>query len=217
MSNLLFPDLPGLTFDLKAVPTWSTVVQKSKNRARTALLNDPYPLWKFELNFEFLRGAGFNPAPAQRSARNPGGYSELDQILGFYNYHHGSCDDFLLDPCMLTRKPGENQVHGSQIGIGDGTTTIFYLTRECGLFVDEVQNPGKVSISVNGVVSPSSAWTLGAWGAVTFVAAPALGAVITWDGTWRYRVCFAEDSLGLGGFMYQLYELRSLKLEEVKL
>ena len=62
MSNLLFPRLLGLTFAIKPVPSWSTVIQKSKNRARTAIMNDPYPLWTFELTFEFLRDSP--PAPA---------------------------------------------------------------------------------------------------------------------------------------------------------
>jgi hypothetical protein len=45
MSDAVFPKLAGLSWGIKPVATWSTVVQRSKNRARTALLNDPYPLW----------------------------------------------------------------------------------------------------------------------------------------------------------------------------
>jgi uncharacterized protein (TIGR02217 family) len=222
MSNLIFPTLAGLTWDIKPVPTWSTVVQKSKNRARTALLNDPYPLWTFELSYEFLRGPAYPQPQPPASTNNPQGYSELDQIVGFYNQMRGSFDNFLLDLGQLTQRPGESTVRGVQIGTGDGTTTTFYLQREYGGFMDEVQNPvGPVFITVNGVLSPGTgsipAWTPGANGAINFTAAPALNAVITADFHWRFRCCFAEDSLGLEGFMYQLYELQSLKLEEVKL
>lgn len=213
MSNCVFPRLAGLTFEVKAVPTWSTVVQKSKNRARTAIMNDPYPQWTFELTYEFLRDS---PPANPGDPANPNGYSELEQIAGFYNARGGSFDSFLLDPGMLTGDPDASTVTGAPVGTGDGVTTVFYLLRNCGGFLDEVQAPvGPVVISVDGVVA-ATGWTPGANGAITFGAAPASGAVITWDGAWQWPVCFAEDSLGLEQFMYQLYDLKTLKLEQVK-
>jgi uncharacterized protein (TIGR02217 family) len=212
MSNCVFPKLPGLTFEIKPVPTWSTVIQKSKNRTRTAIMNDPYPLWTFELTFEFLRDS----PPVNPGASNPNGYSELEQIVGFYNARGGSFDNFLLDPGMLTGNPAASTVTGAPVGTGDGDTTVFYLLRDCGGFLDEVQAPvSPVVISVNGAVQ-ASGWTLGANGVITFAAAPASGAVITWSGSWQWPVCFAEDSLGIEQFMYQLYELQTLKFEQVK-
>jgi uncharacterized protein (TIGR02217 family) len=214
MSNALFPKLAGLTFDISATPTWSTVVQRSKNGSTTRLMSDPYPQWAFDLSYEFLRDA-----PPQRpgGALNPSGYTELEQIVGFYNARGGSFDDFLLDPGLLTGRPREWEVHGGPVGIGDGTTTTFYLQRDCGGFVDEVQNPaGNPLLAVNGI-AVTSGWSLGAAGAITFATAPANNAVITWNGRWMWRVRFAEDTLDLKQFMYQLYELQSLKLEQVKL
>jgi uncharacterized protein (TIGR02217 family) len=213
MSDCVFPKLPGLTFEIKPVPTWSNIVQKSKNRARTVIMNDPYPQWTFELTYEFLRDS----APAlPGSASNPENFSELEQIVGFYNARGGSFDSFLLDPVLLTGRPTDSTVTAAPVGTGDGITTTFYLHRNCGGFLDEVQSPTTVYISVNGVVQ-GSGWRQGAAGQIIFPVAPAAGAVITWDGSWQWRVCFAEDSLGLEQFMYELYELQSLKLEQVKL
>jgi hypothetical protein len=48
MSYCVFPKLPGLTFEIKSSPNWATVIQKAKNRARTAIMNDPYPQWSIE-------------------------------------------------------------------------------------------------------------------------------------------------------------------------
>jgi uncharacterized protein (TIGR02217 family) len=217
MSNCIFPKLPGLTFDIKPVPTWSTVVQKSKNRARTAIMNDPYPLWTFEISFEFLRDS-----PNQRPGRDPlntANYTELQQLVGFYNARGGSFDSFLLDPGMLTARKSDWEANGAPAGTGDGTTTTFYLQRDCGGFLDEVQaTVGPIFVSVNGVVAASSAWTQNADASVTFTTAPASGAVVTWDGRWMYRVAFAEDKLdGLAQFMYELYECQKVTLEQVKL
>jgi uncharacterized protein (TIGR02217 family) len=215
MSNAVFPKLAGLSWGCNPVPTWSTVVQRSKNGATTRLMNDPYPLWTFELDYEFLRDS----VPAMPgAANNPENFTELQQVIGFYNARGGSFDDFLLDPGMLTGDPQAGLVRGGPVGVGDGITTTFYLQRNCGGFVDEVQNPvGMPAISVNGVVQTASPYALGTGGAVIFTTAPVLGAVITWDGRWQWRVRFSEDKIDAKQFMAQLYELQSMKLEQVKL
>jgi uncharacterized protein (TIGR02217 family) len=214
MSNFVFPKLAGLSWGCNPVPTWSTVVQRSKNGATTRLMNDPYPLWTFELDYEFLRDS---TPEMPGAANNPENISELQQVIGFYNARGGSFDDFLLDPAMLTGDPDAGMVRGGPVGTGDGVTTTFYLQRNCGGFFDEVQNPvGTPSISVNGVVQLPASFGI-ASGAVTFATAPALNAVITWDGRWMWRVRFSEDKIDAKQFMAQLYELQSMKLEQVKL
>lgn len=214
MSNAIFPKLPGLTFDIKPTPTWSTVVQRAKNRTTARIQNDPYPLWLFEINFEFLRDSA--PQRPGRDALNPSNYSELQQLVGFYNARGGSFDNFLLDPGMLTGRKGDWEAHGAPAGTGDGTTTTFYLQRDCGGFYDLVQaTVGTLVMSINGVVQLASSWTQNANGSITFTSAPAAGAVVTWDGHWMYRVRFSEDKLdGLAMFMYQLYECQKVTLEQ---
>ena len=215
MSSVFFPCLPGMTWDIAPIPTWSTVKQMSRRRARTALQNDPYPLWTFELSFEFLRDSNRNQLD---NPYNPAGYTELEQIVGFYNARGGDFDSFLLDPGMLTLRPNDSRVSGAPVGVGDGVTTVFYLQRDAGGFLDEVQAPvGTIILAVNNVIQPASTWSLGPAGVVSFAAAPAANAVITWDGSWAWNVAFVEPELGLKQFMYELYELQSLKLEQVKL
>jgi hypothetical protein len=214
VSTLLFPKLPGLTFEIKPTPTWSNIVQKSKNRARTVLMNDPFPLWEFELNFDHITDS---PQPLPGSPSNPNGYTDLELLTGFYNARGGSFDSFLLDPGMLTGRPWEWEVRGGPLGTGDGVTTTFYLGRDAGGFIDEVQSPvGPLFISVNGIIQLTG-WTQGANGTIVFGTAPAEDAVLTWDGRWMWQVCFSEDTLDVEQFMYELYQLQSLKLEQVKL
>src|ERR1019366_4307473 len=136
---------------------------------------------------------------------------------GFFNARGGSYDSFLLDPGILTGRPWDWEVRGGPLGIGDGVTTTFYLGRDAGGFIDEVQSPvGPIFISVDGVIQLTS-WAQGPNGTITFGTAPATGKVLTWDGRWMWQVCFSEDTLNLEQFMYELYELQSLKLEQVKL
>jgi uncharacterized protein (TIGR02217 family) len=221
MSNAIFPQLAGLGWGGNPVPNWSNQVQRSKNGAVTTLMNDLYPRWTFELSYEFLRDS---VPPMPGAASNPENYTELDQIVGFYNARGGSFDDFLLDPGLLTSKYREGLVSGGPVvnvlgalAVGDGVTTTFYLARDAGGFLDEVQNPvGATVISVAGVPQTTGV-TLGAAGVITFATAPVTGRAITWDGRWMWRVRFSEDTLDAKQFMKDLYELQSMKLEQNQL
>jgi hypothetical protein len=58
-------------------------------------------------------------------------------------------------------------------------------------------------------------YSLGSTGVVTFASAPAANVLVRWDGSYYYRLRFAEDSNDWNQFMYQLWELRSVKFESV--
>ena len=50
---------------------------------------------------------------------------------------------------------------------------------------------------------------------MTFTTPPAAGHVIAADFTYRFRVRFAEDSAEFENFMYQLWQLKQIKLQSV--
>lgn len=58
-------------------------------------------------------------------------------------------------------------------------------------------------------------YSLGTTGIVTFANAPASNALLTWDGSYYYRLHFAEDINEFNNFMNQLWELQSVKFESV--
>ena len=192
------------------VPNWDgNVTQRSRNGTLTRLVTDSYPRWTFELSYEFLRASHIvGPSNPQ----NPNNHSEVDQIVGFFNQCKGGFGDFLLDPSLLTGVHEDGYTPGASLGVGDGVTTTFQLQRNQGGFLDEVQNPVSPVKVIGG-----GAWTLGNAGQITFAAAPPVGAVLSASFQWKWRCRFAEDSLNLNAFMFQLYELQSLKLEQVKL
>jgi uncharacterized protein (TIGR02217 family) len=52
-------------------------------------------------------------------------------------------------------------------------------------------------------------------GLVTFATPPPAGHAIAADFTYRFRVRFAEESVEFENFMYQLWQLKQIKLQSV--
>jgi uncharacterized protein (TIGR02217 family) len=52
-------------------------------------------------------------------------------------------------------------------------------------------------------------------GVVTFGTPPPAGRSITADFTYRFRVRFADDTAEFENFMYQLWQLKQIKLQSV--
>lgn len=130
MSNSVFPSLPGLTWDVKMRPRFDTNVQTAKSGKELRAQFMAYPLWEFELNYEFLR---------QQAA-----FQELQTLVGFYLSRQGRFDSFLYN------NPVDSAVTAQQFGVGDAATVAFQLVRAFGGFLEPVQNlNGAPSIFVN--------------------------------------------------------------------
>ena len=133
MSNVQFPDLRGLAWEYTLSPTFSTGVQQATSGREVRAAYWSGPLWKLSLTYEFLHD------DAQHVDAN--GYSQLQQLIGFFLARQGSFDSFLIDLAQLTRKPLDSSVNGQPIGIGDGSTTSFQLVRNVAGYLEQVQNP----------------------------------------------------------------------------
>ena len=210
MSDILLPDLRGLSWDYTLTPTFSTGVQQatSGREVRTAFWSAP--IWKISLTYEFLHD------DSQHVDQN--GYSELQQLVGFFLARQGSFDSFLIDLAQLTRKPEDSTVSGQPIGTGDGGTTSFQLVRNIGGYLEQVQNPAGQSATtyVAGVKKAQGVDYTISNGVVSFAVAPATGAAVTADFQWLWRVRFAQDEVELGNFMYLLWECKKLELIAVR-
>jgi uncharacterized protein (TIGR02217 family) len=190
MSNALFPSLPGLTWDTPISPQFNTKVHRSVsgNEVRAAFMVNP--LWKFMLNYEFLRDDITN--------------NELKTLVGFFNARKGQFDSFLY------LNPSDNSVSNQQFGVGDGVRAAFQLVRSYGDYTEPVQNvSGGVAVKINGVTN--TGFTVSPTGLVTFSAVPANGAILTWSGGYYYRCRFLADSADFNQFMKNLYNLSKLE------
>jgi uncharacterized protein (TIGR02217 family) len=147
-----------------------------------------------------------------RGAGGPGaGYDELRTLAGFFLQQQGAFQPFLLDD------PTDNAVADQVIGTGNSGATVFQLVRSMGGFAEPIVAPNAVAqIRFNGVVQPPANYAVdGDTGLVTFAAAPPAGQVVTADFTYRFRVRFADDSAEFENFMYQLWQLKQIKLQSV--
>jgi uncharacterized protein (TIGR02217 family) len=199
MSNSVFPTLAGLAWSVTKSPMFATKVQSavSGKELRTAYM--PYPLWKFHLTYEVLRADVVN--------------AELQSLMGFFLSRQGAYDSFLYTD------PTDYSVTNQQFGTGDGSTKSFQLTRTYGGFSEPVQNVnGTPTIKDNGTTKATPAdYSINSTGLVTFVTAPVSGHALTWTGSFYYRVRFLQDVADFDNFMHQLWQLKKLELQSVKL
>ena len=170
------PTLPlSMASGLKKTPLFNTVRQPTVAGITSAVALQPYPRWAFEFSLDHVQG---NESAAS---------SVVAQFLGTFMATCGGANQFLFTD------PQDNAVINAQFGIGDGTTTVFQLSRNINGAVDIVQNlNGTPTIYVNGT---ATSCTISSTGIVTFGSAPANTAVLSWRGSFYFLCRFNEDTL----------------------
>lgn len=107
------------------------------------------------------------------------------------------------------------------LGTGDGETTAFQLTKRYSFagysFDRAIAKPyGTTLIAVNGVATPTG-WSIDtATGIVTFAAAPAEGAVLSWGGQFHVPVRF-DCALSEVDMQGPIENIPSIPLKELRL
>jgi uncharacterized protein (TIGR02217 family) len=144
-------------------------------------------------------------------ARWPASSCKLRTLAAFFLQQQGTFRPFLIDD------PTDNAVVDQALGTGDGSVRAFQLVRSMGGFDEPITAPSVVSaIRGNGVRQDPTAYTIDSeTGLITFTTPPPAGQVIAVDFTYRFRVRFAEDSAEFENFMYQLWQLKQIKLQSV--
>jgi uncharacterized protein (TIGR02217 family) len=209
MSSLVYPSsatLPGITYNSIRAPSFKTGIQTALSGKESRIQYQQYPIMTWTLIYELLRDY---VTPSEYKALN----GLFMQLAGQW------------DTCLYT-DPLFNTVTAMQFGTGDGTTTTFQVTavyeNTGGPGTNElIQNfNGTPTILVNGVSQTLGvAYTISGSGIVTFLAGhiPGAAAVIAWTGAFYYRVRFEDDSLDFTQFMNQFWEVKKVKLRQVKL
>lgn len=194
MSQAIFPALPGLAWNIKRTPLFSTNVQRALSGRELRGTFQSFPLYQFDLQIEFLRDTVAVP--------------EADTLVGFYLARQGSFDSFLFNDAS------DNACTDMNFGVGDGATRGFQLTRSFGaggfVFPEPVQNVNVLTnIKIAGVAT--GAYAIDANGFVTFTSAPNPAALLTWSGSYYYRCRFLNDTLEVNNFMQNLWEVQSVQ------
>jgi uncharacterized protein (TIGR02217 family) len=198
MSNLVFPDLPGLTYPVKKSPTWKTDISETVSGLETRISYWSYPVWRYGISFSVLRDDAMN---------------ELWTLIGFFNRHFGSWDSWLF------RDPDDYMVVGEVMGVGTGTQTAYQLIRSKGGYTEPVYSPStNVAIKVNNVaVTQGVHYSLSPTGHVNFFSPPADNVLITWSGEFYWRCRFEDDSVDFEKFANRIWESQEVKFRSIKL
>lgn len=203
----IFPALPSLGWSVTKMPRFAGRVQTAVSGRELRVLDQPNPIWTWTLTYSLLRDKW-----DARAAAEPGaGHDELRTLAGFFLQQQGTFQPFLFED------PTDNAITGQVIGTGNSSSSGFQLVRSMGGFAEPITAPNAVSaIRFNGVRQESAGYSVdAASGVVSFATPPPTGQIITADFTYRFRVRFADDSAEFENFMYQLWQLKQIKLQSV--
>ncbi|WP_457425679.1 DUF2460 domain-containing protein [Roseateles sp. P5_E7] len=191
MSTAIFPKLAGLSAERSIGAAYSTRVHRAVSGRRSAMGERLFPVWRFQLRYNFLRVA------------------DVASLRGFFRARQGALDPFYF------RDETNHAVIAQTVGLGAPGLRTFPLAYNEGGAVDRVgavDTTGTAPVAlVNG--SPVAA-TFGR-DTLTLSADAATGATVAWTGSFFYHVAFADDNLDLKRFMYQLASADGLALETV--
>ena len=194
MSDAVFPVLPGLKWDSKKTPEFSTGVQTAASGKEAVTAYWTSPRWTFELSYELLRDSGT---------------SELDILMGFFLQRQGRFDSFLYSDTS------DCSVVGQGIGLGTGSGTKWQLLRTMNGYVEPMKAiNGTPVIKLNGTTT--SGWSMDSTGIITFASPPGAGVAITADFSYYFRCRFLEDTTEFSQFMYQLWECKKVQFKSIK-
>lgn len=205
----IFPALPGLGWSVTKAPRFATRIQRAISGRELRLLDQPYPIWTWTLTYGLLRDKWDTRCAGGLGA----GYDELRTIAGFFLQQQGAFEAFLFDD------PSDDALTGQIIGTGDASTSVFQLVRSMSGFAEPITAPHALgAIYFNGVQQSPAGYAVDpATGLVVFTTPPPAGEVITADFTYWFRARFADDTAEFENFMYQLWQLKQVKLQSVLL
>ncbi|MDC4404079.1 DUF2460 domain-containing protein [Acinetobacter baumannii] len=203
MSNVLFPELPGLEWDTSLTPMFNTKIMTSINGRELRASFQAAPKYEISLSYAFLR--------------ENKGRKELQQLQGFYLERRGAFDSFLY------KMPEDNEFNCTFVG--DGSTTSFQLykdmyTSQLPLGNTEEQILGEVDPNMWNQAAAKTMWNTNQeklmWNNATaqitsdgkYVLSQPIeeGVEVTVTGTFYYRCRFKDDTQQYVNFMHKLWK-----------
>jgi hypothetical protein len=208
--------LAGLTYSSGWAPKfYNQATITTSSGADIDIANAQYPTHDFELKYEFLRdGVQWNSVL---------GALEFRTMMGFHLQAAGTVGRFLY------KNPDDHAVFQNQIGVGDGVTTIFTLTRTFGANgyfgtepVGQVDLTTLFNVYLNGSSTPvnPALYTVDTTNpcanTVTFVTAPPNGQAIAVDMTYWYYCKLAENANTFEKFMSRIWSVSKVVLHSCR-
>ncbi|HAV5002464.1 TPA: hypothetical protein JIZ10_17850 [Acinetobacter baumannii] len=205
MSDVLFPELPGLEWDLTKTPMFNTKIMQSVNGRELRASYQAVPKYQISMSFAFLR---------ESKGRN-----ELQQLEGFFLGRRGSFDSFLF------KMPEDNEFQCTFVG--DGVQTSFQLYKQINTTqiplqhtqAEQSEDPLMWSENASKPMwsdPESQMWLLQfviTNNGMLQLSIPLLeGESITVTGTFYYRCRFADDEQQYTNFMSNLWKAGKVEM-----
>ncbi|EHU1490322.1 DUF2460 domain-containing protein [Acinetobacter baumannii] len=209
MSNVLFPELPGLEWDTSITPMFNTKIMTSINGRELRASFQASPKYEISLSYAFLR--------------ENKGRKELQQLQGFYLERRGAFDSFLY------KMPDDNQFDCSFVG--DGTTTTYQLYKmmyDTPLPLGNTEEQTVVAVDPNmwNQTPVKSMWDANTskrmWNSATaqitadgkYILSQPIeaGVELNIKGTYYYRCRFKDDTQQYVNFMHKLWKAGKVEL-----
>ncbi|HHP0304589.1 MULTISPECIES: DUF2460 domain-containing protein [Acinetobacter calcoaceticus/baumannii complex] len=205
MSDVLFPELPGLEWDLTKTPMFNTKIMQSVNGRELRASYQAVPKYQISMSFAFLR---------ESKGRN-----ELQQLEGFFLERRGSFDSFLF------KMPEDNEFQCTFVG--DGVQTSFQLYKQINTTqiplqhtqAEQSEDPLMWSENASKPMwsdPESQMWLLQfviTNNGMLQLSIPLLeGESITVTGTFYYRCRFADDEQQYTNFMSNLWKAGKVEM-----
>ncbi|WP_457794964.1 DUF2460 domain-containing protein [Acinetobacter baumannii] len=205
MSDVLFPELPGLEWDLTKTPMFNTKIMQSVNGRELRASYQAVPKYQISMSFAFLR---------ESKGRN-----ELQQLEGFFLERRGSFDSFLF------KMPEDNEFQCTFVG--DGVQTSFQLYKQINTTqiplqhtqAEQSEDPLMWSENASKLMwsdPESQMWLLQfvitTNGLLQMPIPLAAGESITISGTYYYRCRFADDEQQYTNFMSKLWKAGKVEM-----
>jgi hypothetical protein len=117
---------------------------------------------------------------------------------------------------FLYADPTDSAATNMTFATGDGTTTVFTVSRYMGAFLEPVGWVTSVSnVFLNNVNQPSG-WSLSAPNSLVFAAAPSAGMSIAATFTYAFECRFDSDDQDFEQFMSNLWQVDSIKFKSLR-
>ncbi|WP_180025337.1 DUF2460 domain-containing protein [Acinetobacter sp. YH16049] len=209
MSDVLFPELPGLEWDLSKKPIFNTKIMTSVNGRELRASYQAVPKYEISLSFAFLR---------ENKGKN-----ELQQLESFFIKRRGAFDSFLF------KMPEDNEYSCSYSG--DGSTTSFQLYKQMHTsvtplahtkaetvfevdptFWNEDDNQQFWSDNDDDLFWDDTTAQVAKSGIVTLSKPLKQGHKFEVKGTYYYRCRFADDEQQYTNFMSKLWKANKVDM-----
>ncbi|HAV3438217.1 DUF2460 domain-containing protein [Acinetobacter baumannii] len=205
MSDVLFPELPGLDWDLTKTPMFNTKIMQSVNGRELRASYQAVPKYQISMSFAFLRESK--------------GRKELQQLEGFFLERRGSFDSFLF------KMPEDHEFQCTFIG--DGVQTSFQLYKQINttqIPLQHTQAEQSEDPLMWDVVASKPMWSdpddqmwllqfdITNNGLLQMPIPLAAGESITITGTYYYRCRFADDEQQYTNFMSKLWKAGKVEM-----